>query len=696
GNQYNNYSDAMYFIRPDVVELINISGRAISLRDWHVVVNTGVEAVDLSTIDSARYSHPTLGRYDDPNPSIAANGYFYLTNNREIFGLDYGDGSGDYGSNRKEVNPVCEIPDQNWGIKYKITSVDHSDNITVDGADWRPDQLLGELVEYVSNRQPSNRDAPNGVIKNITSNTRKSINVAGQDPFGSGLIAGDYIRIKGLPRQGCFASFTLKNEYRQVTARTTEYGSLTEEQFGRSTEKYDPTHYNWVISSRPTISGDPKFSRNNSLPGGTIIPAHVKDNNFVSVGEIQQVRKPSDWENIGMKGRGKSSVNTLKAIARYFTVSGIRLDPEEQGAHISGWRPAFGKATTASANKNFRSNCSWEPNIWAGQTLRLMSGVLNGEKYFITNSTQSGVTVAGYSTQSGKQLQVNPGDRFSVGPGYATPMFYCRQNGEAGVWEWPNKGIEPMSYGLYLSGLNDAIITTEFLEENHNAELRIEVFNYQTEAFEQLPLARDNYSTSAAEDVYKMVRSHGLMQYDKNDNMYCGMIHAEHISANGGIRLRITPSSLNDKLGSGFAWFDYAVLTPGNTLGKININTASERILASMPGVTPELAANITRGLDSVGRPTLKPFRNITDILDVRGMMPDVFSTIANLITTRSDQFRVQVIAQALDCSAPDGVYDPQRGDRVTAQTHNDIVVDRGQLTDDNPANNGFLFLPSK
>jgi hypothetical protein len=32
----------------------------------------------------------------------------------------------------------------------------------------------------------------------------------------------------------------------------------------------------------------------------------------------------------------------------------------------------------------------------------------------------------------------------------------------------------------------------------------------------------------------------------------------------------------------------------------------------------------------------------------------------------------------------------------VTAQTHHDVVVDRGQLTDDDPANDAFVFLPSK
>ncbi|MEI7903501.1 MAG: helix-hairpin-helix domain-containing protein, partial [bacterium] len=638
--------------RPDVVELINISERPISLRNWRVVVNTGSEANQLAVIDMARYYKRGQGQYDDPNPCIQPNGYFYLTNNRELFGVDYCDGNHEYGNNMKEVNPVFELPDREWGISYKITRVADNGNVYVEGANWQQDQMMGEMVEYeVDRKSTAQRDMPNGQMKIVFGNGRNYVLVS--HPLDSGLKAGDRIRLRGLPRQGGFVSFTLRDEYGQVTARTTEYGSLSLKEIGYSTEKNDPTHYTWVKSQEPTISGDPIKSRNNALKMGTQVPAHVKDNRFVSVGEIQKVRTAADWENIGMRGRGKASVATLKAIAKYFTVAGIRLDPEEQGAHISGWKPAFGAAQTRGVDNTFRTSCTWESGIWGGHTLRIMSGPLNGEKYFITNSTQSGLTVAGYSTQSGALLRVVPGDRFSVGPGYSTPMFYCRQNGEAGVWEWQNKGIEPMSYGLYLAGLSDAINTTEFLEENHNADLRVEVFNFKTETFQQLPLAQDNYSVSAAEDVYKMVRSRTRLQYDKGDNVYCGMVHAEHISAKGGVRLRITPSGLSDKLGSGFAWFDYAVLTPGGTLGKININTAPERILAAMPGITPALATSIARGTDNVGRPTLKPFRNITDILDVRGMTPDVFSTVANLITTRTDQFRVQVIAQALECSAP-------------------------------------------
>jgi len=686
--RYNNYSDAMYFIRPDVVELINISHRPISLRNWHVVVNTGAEAVQLATIDSARYfNRAGRGRYDDPNPRIEAGGYFYLTNNREIFGIDYCDGNPTYGNNQNEVIPVFELPDQNWGIEYNITRVfaagGRRDFITVEGADWSTDQLKGELVEYVTSRRVAGRDAPNGIIKRITNNTRNTIDVGGSDAIGSGLQAGDRLRIKGLPRQGGFVSFTLKNEYDQITARTTQYGSLNEEEFGYSTEKYDPTHYTWVKSPRPTIGGYQRAAQNNSYPSGSgYVPPNVKDNRFVSVGEIQRVRKASDWENIGMSGRGAPDTRTLKAIAQYFTTSGVRLDAEEEGAFISGgWRAAFGTAGTRAIAGGFRAaGVRWEPAIWAGQKLRITSGPMAGEMFHIVNSTGDGLTVAGYSVPGGKNLTIEPGVQFSLGPGFSTAMYYCRQNNVAGVWEWQNKELEPGTYGLYVFGLSDAIKTTEFLEENWNARLEIELWNYTTGEYESMPRA-GAHGAGAGDDIYQIARASGGMQFDKSDGVYCGMLSPEHVSPNGGIRLRLTPRGLGGQDSSGCAWFDYAYLAPVSVSGKLNINTAPARMLACLPHITPQVAAHIAAGTDGGGRQRLLPYKNLTDILDVRGITPDTFSAIANLITTRSDQYRVQIVAQTIEQTGQGGADDARAG-RITADVRRDIIVDRSSLTD--------------
>jgi len=671
-----------FFSRPDIVELINVSDKPISLRNWQVVVNTGVEALTLDTIDTAKhYSLERSGTYTDPNPVIPANGYFYLTNNREIFDREYANGDGEYGSSSSEVIPVYELTEKRWGITYPITEVIPPYQIKVDGSDWEKDILRNELMMILSERESETYNVPDGLILTIRTNSRNVLSKGRGFQFQTlGVEAGDRVMIFGLPRRGGFVSFTLKNEYGQIAARTTTYGAVEDEELGYSTEKADPTHYTWVKNSKPTIGGLERQARNRGTYQANYARPHIKNNRFASAGELQNVRRADDWENVGT-GRGRETDRALKAFSKYFTVSGIRLDAEETGAHVSGWNPAFGTATASSRNAIQTEDVEWEPGIWRGQKVTMLSGSLRGEEYVVTNSSRNSLSVDGYSTVARKPLIMYAGDSFSVGPGYSTAMFYTRRSGEPGIWEWENKNLEPMPYALYLFGLNDSIKTTEFLEENWNADMDVEVFNFATREFDLLPLTDSNGTRNS----FSAVGGASRMQYDKADGLYCGMIKPQHISPKGGVRLRLTPHNLENKDCSGFAWFDYAYLAPVGMKGKININTANERVLGALKDITPKLARNIVLGLDRSGRPGLKPYQQESDLLDVAGFTPDIYRDICNLVTTRSDQFRVVAIAQTLTDVETDGRFDPAAGDTIISESFKDVVIDRSQLTDGNP-----------
>jgi DNA uptake protein ComE-like DNA-binding protein len=690
GQRYESVSDRVVFLRPDIVELINISDHPISLKNWRVVVNTGLAAERLATVDNSVYYSPRMnGRFINTYPSIAPGGHFYMTNNREIFDLEHCNGSGTYGDGRNEINQVFELPDAKWGIEYDVIYTDH-DYIKVTGADWKEDQLKGEMVEYIVDRKSTRRDWPNGIYNFVYGNDKDTLYVFGQAPYGSGLLPGDKIRVRGLPRQGGFVSFTLKNEYNQLTARTTEYGSVDEEEYGYSTEKYDPTHYTWVKIENPTMGGLPREANSRLMRGSDYIRAHVKNNRFASIAEIQKVRKAGDWENIGERKGGKSNIQILKALSKYFTISGVRLDPEEEDVHIEGWKPAFGKARTGRDQTLVTRDADWEPGIWVDQTLRILNGPLKGEKFFIKNSNENSVTVDGYSIPGNKQFRADNNVKFSVGPGYSTPLYYTRKDNEEGIWEWKDKGLKHGTYGLYIFGLSDSIDTTEFLEENFNAEMDIAVWNYKTGEFDSLPLPEERISGSKSDDAYSMVSKPGRHKYDKTDGIYCGQIFPRHISANGGVKLRITPHNLQSEDNSGFAWFDYAYLSPAGAEGKININTASERVLTSLKGINKPLAFNIWNGIDRNGRTGLKPFKNISDVLDVKGFDTKKFGDICNLITTRSDQYRIQVVAQALSDPDNNGNY------KILAKSRADMVVDRSKLSDGEADTANFTVISRK
>ena len=120
-----NRFNAAYFSRPDVIELINIGNRPVSLRGWSLVANTGTLAYELGVIKgSTGYSREESGRTFDPNPVIRPNEYFYLCNNEEIFDYDFGTiQNGTWGTGAAEQMPIFEINDDTWGVRFKILNV---------------------------------------------------------------------------------------------------------------------------------------------------------------------------------------------------------------------------------------------------------------------------------------------------------------------------------------------------------------------------------------------------------------------------------------------------------------------------------------------------------------------------------------------------------------------------------------------
>jgi len=686
-----------YMMRPDIVEMINISDRPISLRNWRVVINTGSYADQLGMIGSATHFSPKLRRtYEDPNPVIPPGGYFYLTNKRDIFDYDYGGKKdGVWGNSAEEQAPVFEMLDKLWGVRYKIKKVTPQ-RLFVEGANWRTDQMKYEFAEIHSTRKPKNSNSPMGMRKVINGNGRDYLESPyswGGGNYAANMIQpGDHVLIIGMPREGGFLSMTMKNQYNQIAARTIEYGTTKPEELNWSTEKLDPSHYTWVKSERPTFSGTPEQAHNHSYLRSAVIKPHVKNNNYCSPGEIQNVRKAEDWENIGMKSKGQPTVRTLKALVKYFTVSGVKLEAEEEGAHVSGWRSTKGTVKRGDASQCTATDVNWEPGIWRDQLLRVMTGDQKGESYVISGNTPESVVVDGYSCPGRKQLNVKPGDTFCVGPGYSSAQYYTRKDGDQGEWEWKNKGLKRTTYGLYLAGLNDSIKTTEFLEENHNAEIGVEAFNYETHEYDPIPLPEESSSTkkTGLRDTYRARSQVGRHQYEKSDSVFCGLLYPRHISSEGGVKLRLTAHNIQGADSSGFAWFDYAYLGPGHTHGKINVNTAEQRVLQALQDVNKELADNIFKGKDSNGRPSLRPYKNIGDILDVKNMTPEIFTKICNLITTRSDQFRVHVIAEALDDVNHDGTFDSKIGDKVLSRSEVNALVDRSALTENDINTAGF------
>ncbi len=685
-----NRVSTVSFMRPDIIELINISSRPISLSGWSLVANTGTLAYDIGKINNAiYYERKGRGKFDDKAPVIKPNEYFYICNNKEIFDLEYGSPkNGTYGATASEQMPLHEMDDEtSWGIKFLIKKVQYIESnygqqknktiITCGNENWKPNLFRGETAEFQTKKKyknPKNGDNanPNGIRKTITSNTKDSlifdtINLG--EGRGSGVKPGDYVMIVGLPRVGGFVSLTLKNEYDQVAGRLIQYGDPKkdvkrgdnwEKYINWSVEKYDPTHFTWVENKKPTFGGTVLKARNKCLPKGkNVAMAHIKNGSFASVGEIKNVRKKEDWENIGdAKNRG-DTIKTIQAVADFFTSSGMRLDAEDADAHLSGWKPAFGKSAFADTKGLTDINASWKKDMWKDQTLSILSGKNRGESFSVSGNNKNRLNVAGLSVPGRKKFYVGSDCEYSVGPGFSSSSYYCYENPEPAEWEWKNKRIPKSNYKLYIAGLNDGIRTSEFLEENHNARLNISLFNYKKKKYDVIADRK---------------------KYGKNDMLFAGDVLPEHISDSGGIKLKIIPSDLSGKYSSGFAWFDYAYITPLPVYGRVNINTASKRVLMALNKVDKKLANNIFLGKNTSGKNILKPYNSISDILYVKGITPDIFAGIANLITARSDQFNVYVLAERIKDVNKDGKFE-KNIDKILAVRKLRTLIDRSALT---------------
>jgi len=347
-----------------------------------------------------------------------------------------------------------------------------------------------------------------------------------------------------------------------------------------------------------------------------------------------------------------------------------------------GWNQAYDEVARSSLTSVQAKDGGWKKDKWIGHTLRFLTGPLRGEKYPIISNSKNTILLAAKnsryiprSSPNRKALKPNVGNKFSIGPGYQTPLCYTRKSGESATWTWKNAIPFPGTYNLYVHGLNDAIDTTEFLEENNNASLDVEVWNYKTKEFNVLKKRR---------------------KYGKQDSFNAGKIKPVNISGDGSIKIRLTAHNVierntDDKTGktlvgsggkqTGIAWFNYAIVTPVPVPGRVNVNTAPPRLLASLPGINSELAENISAGLDTNGKKDLKPYKTLGDLFKVKGMTPNIFERCVNILDLDSSAFTIDIEAQILKPTAVEKIA-KLNSDKIIATRKKRFIIESDKTPD--------------
>ena len=656
-------------IAPEVVEMYNASDTTVSLANWKVVCNTGTMATEIGNIRrTSYYDRISRGRLVDDNPAVLPRSHFYLVNDAELFDMRYGNVDGVWGNAATEQIPLFEMDAKHWGISFKLKrsergTTDYYLYIDTGGVVLDSKLFQGESIRLCYRGEENNPRSWHGRIFPLMwweEEKGKRIRIWNEYARYEGTkppVENCEVMFLGLPARGGIVSLTLKNEYNQVTARTVEYGSVDVKEKGYSTEKEDPTHYKWIKRARPTIGGTENLALNTAMRSKRERPTWIKNGPFGSVAEMGAVRTARDFENLGTAGGDTSGKMNVANLSDYFCTGSLRLNAVDGNVEMKGWESSRYEVRNANANMVAADNVNWEADQWKGQTLRYLTGEMRGQRFAVHSNNGTSVKfVEDDNTQSPRSVpdrklnKPRKGDIFTLGPGYLTPICYTRKANQPGEWTWRSAIRVKGTYRLYVYGLNDAISTTEFLEENYNSSLDVDIWNYKNGDWDNLCKRK---------------------KYSKEDSFYAGDITPERISENGDLRIRLTAHDVMDNtkqvrrqgglipdpVRTGYAWFNYVMISPVPVPGRVNLNTAPESLIGALPGVSQTLARNIYNGVDENGRPTLKPYKAVSDILRVKGLKLDTYKRFSNLICIDSFVYTAQIEAELFEDVDRDGVY---------------------------------------
>ena len=700
--QYLKY---LRMIAPEVTEMYNASATPISLANWRVICNTGSVASEIGRIKSSScYDQKLRKNIVDQNPVVHPGGHFYLVNNSELFDYWYGSGNGKWGSSRKEEIPVFQMDAQRWGITYEIKSSriftpEDGDrdragmSIILKNEKLDKEVFNLETIMFIDEKQSKDPKSWHGFFAPVTaSDIKKKGEIFTRAVSLPMPRRGSKIMVLGLPHSGGIVSLTLKNEYEQICARTVDYGKLEVEDLDYTVEKIDPTKDKWVKRSKPSVAGYNEKALNRAMKSRRKEKFFIKNGPFGSIGEMRHITTGDDFQRLGGGSADISkSFEAMGAIADAMCSSHVRLESCGDNVSRTGWKEATDEVENSSLRSLTCKNGGWKVDQWKGQTLRFLTGKMRGEKFPIIKNTKNVISLGDtkavdvpYSAPNRMTLQPAKGDKFCVGPGYASPFCYTTKGNDESIWTWENAIHYPGEYNLYIYGLNDSIDTTEFFEENNNASIDVEIWNYNTKTFNKLCNKR---------------------KYGKQDSFNAGKIKPDNISASGDFRIKLISHDVTErnleskktKVGdgkmdsggrqSGIAWFNYALVTPVPVPGRVNINTASARIIASLPGINPNLARNIADGINSDGKPKLKPYFSFGDLFKVKGMTPDIFERCGNLLTLDSSFFTIDVQAEVVNrTSKSEDSYKKIEPDEIAAKRRKRFIIEVEKAADGYPS----------
>ena len=509
--------NSIYFRRPDIIAAWNASQEPIFLANWSLRASVGEEAQTLGFL-------PYEARLEPGER-------FFLSDCPEIVKEEYGlQNSSD--TSQKGQEPVFALPKSSFGLEYEISNLreikEGPERHTIIGcrnALWRRDELLGEIVEIITKNSSERNDAlsPNGLRFPIEGgNTKETIKFSNLllETYGQ-IKKGDRLKIVGIPRQLEYAALSLRDEYGQLAARAG---------FAKEKRKEDNPHSHLFEKGKWHLSEKP-FCKKEKFPTLPFLDQPIT--NFANAQKAfftAQEFNPAP----GAKKLFSESSSLSYELLEF---------PLYKAKHQGGWQKAFGRASRELTGLVLE-DANFLENFFQGERLRILDGPMKGESFVITQNFGRTVKILERSLKKQKPF---PREKtfVALGPGYRFPFYFANKDNETGVFTFSN--CFAAAHGkLYLSGHCDSIFTTEFLEENHNAEITVRIFNWEAQKFDEKIKGR----------------------LTKNDKLFLTTLKNNQLSPSGLITLEISASGFNHPKNSGRALINALVVVPAQRKSK--------------------------------------------------------------------------------------------------------------------------------
>ena len=218
---------------------------------------------------------------------------------------------------------------------------------------------------------------------------------------------------------------------------------------------------------------------------------------------------------------------------------------------------------------------------------------------------------------------------------------------ETSYWAWTSARLQPVPHILYIYGVYTNDSDDDYLD------VRIWNYSYATPDWDTIVVGND-------------------LEYQSSDGLkFPVAISTGNISSNGSFKIELETdgSQTHD------VYFDYLLLVPESTPGKLNLNTAWVDVLNGLPGIA---AAGVAQAIYDNAHDG-SPYTKLGDVLGTAGVDAAEFAPISNLVSVHSDCFQIICLAQAIkDMGTSHAVDDTD--DLILAEKKVRVIVDRSSL----------------